>query len=116
MGKLVGLMLVVALAACSSPELKSDSGQTVSDERAQAADVCEGFVKQRLKAPATAEFRNPYGDQIVYAGDGKGPVTVSASVDSENGFGAKIRLPYVCVVSSAGGDRWTLDSLDIEED
>ena len=118
MGKLtvIVLVLVAALAGCSgSTSATSDAGQKVSEARAGAADVCEQFVKRRLKAPGTATFRDPFGDQISYSGDGEGPITVTASVDSENSFGAKLRSPYVCTVSSTGGDNWKLDSLDLQE-
>jgi len=40
---------------------------------------------------------------------------VIASVDSENGFRAKIRTDYVCTVIDVGNDKWNLISLDIGE-
>ena len=115
-GVLVVAMLGLVGTACSSTtSVKSDNGQDVSLARASAFGVCEKFVKQRLKAPGTATFRDPYGDQVTYSGDDKGPITVDASVDSENSFGAKLRLPYSCTVTNASGDTWTLDNLNIQD-
>jgi hypothetical protein len=104
-----------ACASAGSTSVKGDGGQEVSESRAGAADVCEKFVGDRLKAPDGATYRDPFGDQITYEGDGDGPITVTASVDSENGFGAKLRSSYVCTVSKAGGDNWHLDNLDIQD-
>ncbi|QYM63489.1 hypothetical protein [Microbacterium sp. Se5.02b] len=51
---------------------------------------CEDAIKERLKAPATAEF--------VSAATGSGTWTVSGTVDAENSFGAKLRSTYQCSV------------------
>lgn len=109
------LVAVLALVGCTSTTLKSDAGQDISDARLSAANVCEKFVGRRLKAPGGASYRDPTGDQITYSGDGDGPITVSASVDSENGFGAKVRSPYTCVVTHGSGDTWNLVNLDLQD-
>lgn len=65
--------------------------------RATGRDViraCQGWAKERLKAPATAEF--PDG-----ATASEGPPdtwAVRGEVDSENSFGALIRSGYRCTV------------------
>jgi hypothetical protein len=92
-----------------------DGGQEVSESRYGAFDVCKQFVRDRLKAPDGATWRDPFGDQVTYAGDGAGPITVAASVDSQNSFGAKLRSTYVCTVSKVGGDRWSLDDLIVND-
>ena len=84
-------------------------------ERAGVFDVCKQFVDDRLKAPSTATWRDPYGDQVTYSGDGDGPITVSAGVDSENGFGASLRSSYECTVVNTGGDNWRLQGLDVND-
>ena len=123
-GCLIVLVLIVIGAIASalgltsgsdSGSVKGDGGQEVSDDRAAAADVCEQFVRDRLKAPDTATFRDPYGDQISYTGDGDGPITVDSSVDSENSFGAKLRSTYTCTVSRSEGDNWHLDNVDVQD-
>ena len=36
-----------------------------------------------------------------------------STVDSENGFGAKIRSSFVCTVTHTGGDSWHLDDISL---
>jgi hypothetical protein len=109
----VGLALV---AGCSASSGSSGSAGGASSAQLSAFDVCQSFVKDQLKAPGTASFRDPFGDQApTFDGDGKGPITVSSSVDSENSFGAKLRAPFVCTVSNTGGDNWHLDSINVDD-
>lgn len=69
-----------------------------------ATQACRYFVKERLKAPSTAEFSGE-------SQSGSAPRwTVSGSVDAENSFGAKIRMSYTCTVSLDGSD-FVLESL-----
>lgn len=72
-------------------------------------------MKDRLRAPATASFRNYFEDdgEVVVTG---GPSTyrVVSSVDSENGFGANIRSNFVCEVRHVSGESWRLVDLAIE--
>lgn len=88
---------------------KVDSEGNVNTTAAFGAQVaCEDFVKDRLRSPSTAHFSGrsrhhlPTGE-YVSAGD----------VDSENGFGAKIRSTFSCTVTDAG-TKWLLQSLTID--
>jgi hypothetical protein len=74
-----------------------------------AQETCHDFVKDRLKAPATAKFESFRDARIEKDGD---VFTVEGHVDSENGFGALIRNDYECVVRD-DGDVWTLESLEL---
>lgn len=110
----------LGIAGCSSDpssntSTKSDAGQDVGTDRLGAFDVCKQFVSDQLKAPGGATWRDPFGDQVTYSGDGDGPITVDASVDSQNGFGAKLRSTYTCTVSRAGGNNWHLDNLVVND-
>lgn len=108
----LGLATVVAVVDTDS----SSSDATAFNERNyRAFDVCKQFVQERLKAPSGATWRDPTGDQVVYEGAKNGPVTVRASVDSQNSFGAKLRSTYVCTVSSTGKDTWHLDDLQVND-
>lgn len=70
--------------------------------------ACERFVKDRLKAPATADFTGATATQIP---DTKA-FRVLGAVDSENGFGAKIRTGYTCqTYYSNNDDLWHLTDL-----
>jgi len=72
-------------------------------------------VKQRLRAPSTAEFPSFYF-QIYRDGD---TFTVRSHVDAQNSFGAKLRKQYICTLKYKGGDiaspqNWVVASVDIE--
>lgn len=84
---------------------------------AVAFEMCKDFVRERLRSPGSAVFRNYYEDdgEVLVIGSGKGPYTISSSVDSENGFGALLRTDFSCTVTNTVGDTWTLDDLTIEE-
>jgi hypothetical protein len=78
--------------------------------------MCKQFVKDRLKAPANAEFAefsNASLTQVATLG-GKS-FQVKSAVDSQNSFGAKLRLTYLCKVTNTDSDNWRLDSLTTSE-
>jgi hypothetical protein len=70
----------------------------------RATASCEGFVKERLKAPSTAKFSNE-----VTGVNGR-LYTVTGDVDAQNSFGAMLRSKYNCLVTKDG----TLRNLDVE--
>jgi len=120
-------VLVVAVvgffAMTSDGDDDSDDEPSGEEERDQedldfgAFDVCTQFVKERLKAPATASFRNYFEDdgEVQVSGVGDGPYTVISSVDAENGFGANIRTGFVCEVRHTGDGNWRLVNLVLNE-
>lgn len=71
--------------------------------------MCQQFVTDRLKSPATAVFPLSTDTQT----DKLSTVQFRniAYVDSQNGFGANIRTHYTCTVTNTGGDSWHLDDL-----
>jgi hypothetical protein len=100
---LIGVYLLLAFSAASC---------TGSDETT-AFVMCQQYVKDRLRAPATADF--PLTE---YSTRKLSPVQfeIRSYVDSENGFGAKIRARWTCRVKSldSSGDSWEL--IDIQFD
>lgn len=103
------LVIVIAIAATSD----SDTGSTEPSEQ-MAAVMCEGFVKKRLKSPGSAEFSGVTDTDITTVSDKKPwQYKVTAYVDSQNSFGAKIRNNYVCTISTKDNHNWTLDDLDM---
>lgn len=56
----------------------------------EAIAQCEAAIKDRLKAPSTAEFQS--------TATGGGTWTVTGTVDAENSFGAMMRSSYQCTV------------------
>ncbi len=71
--------------------------------------MCQDFVDDKLRAPATAKF--PWFDRAMATHLGEGKYRVRAYVDSQNSFGALIRTTFNCEIAHQGGDRWRLTSL-----
>src|SRR5205823_2781886 len=68
-------------SACATA-CRGDSGH-VPSLAFDAFDVCKQYVSPRLKAPGSAVWRDPIGNQVTYSN--RGDVwTVIASVDSQN--------------------------------
>lgn len=76
--------------------------------------ICQDFVEDRLRAPATAEFPS-YRDQGVDA-EVVGPAQyrIGAYVDSQNGFGAMLRTAFSCTVTWESGTTWRLNDLNLD--
>lgn len=72
-----------------------------------AEDICEGFVKDRLKSPATASFLN----QKTHVTD-DGLFISKGQIDSQNSFAAVVRGYYDCRVNKTG-NTWSLVNLEI---
>jgi len=80
-----GLVLVVAIAALVTQKSPED----------KAIDACHDYMFDRLKAPATADFSDEWATEV-----SSGGFKAYGTVDSENGFGAKVRLTFTCDVTS----------------
>lgn len=94
------------------------SERASADEQKFAAfSVCKDFVKDRLKAPATAKFPDFFDrdDEVTVTGFGDGPYTVRSHVDAENGFGALLSTSFSCTVTNTGGGNWRLDDIALAE-
>jgi hypothetical protein len=102
-------LVAVAIALAVGAILVLLSQVSIGPDADGAATMCEEYVTDRLKAPATADF--PGGAHVSSTAD---EWTVVASVDSENGFGAMIRTDYVCTVRDISG-KWDLVSLDMDD-
>lgn len=113
-GLRVGIVVMVIAfggAGCKS----SQSADTLKYD---AFNVCTQFVKARLKSPSTATFRDPTannGDTVITPSSDGQAFVITSSVDSENGFGAKLRSTYTCAVKHTTGSEFTLASLDIQD-
>jgi len=82
-------------------------------ETVEAWVIAKQFVLDKLISPSTAKFngaaRSPY---VVYLGDARYRVT--ASVDSQNSFGAMLRTEFVVIVRAERDEHqtWTLENLE----
>ena len=68
--------------------------------------MAQKLMKDQLKAPATAKFASCSRDAASYAGNGE--FIVSSYVDSENSYGAMLRMSFVMRIKSLGNDRWQM--------
>lgn len=75
----------------------SDSGMRTGPSRPDhrtAYETCETLVKERLRAPSTAEFGG-YGQANIERSGGE-TYRIEGWVDAENAFGAMLRNTFVC--------------------
>ena len=78
--------------------------------------MAQQFVKEKLKAPGSADFGGVFGDyqdpdQVVTKLGGD-KFRVRAWVDAQNAFGAQVRTRFVCELEYVGNDRWRLTNLE----
>lgn len=75
--------------------------------------MSQSFVKDRLRAPATADFPSILDAKVSATGDCR--FKVHAYVDSQNGFGAMIRTRYTADIElDPLTDRWKLKDLQMQ--
>ncbi len=103
------------LAILAFAVLISACGKAPCDDPETAFSKAQSLVRGALRAPATAVFPE-YGTSGVFASpaktdDGKCAFMVVTYVDSENGFGAKVRSEFSAVVAPSGDGTWQLVSL-----
>lgn len=64
----------------------------------KATRECEEFVREQLKAPATATFSNEETSRY----PGSDLILVTGDVDAQNSYGALLRNDYNCLVDGEG--------------
>lgn len=107
------LVLALAMFACvayfstESPEKKAEKEK--QDRLIGAFVMSQTFVKKQLVAPSTADFPYFINEGVKVADHGGGRYTVRAFVDSENKFGAKVRIQYACTIKDMGNKEWQLE-------
>lgn len=107
------LALIVAAPACGGGEGGDSDIESSAPDEIDAYVVCQMFIKDRLKAPSTADFPAATYADITQSGN---LWTVDAWVDAENAFGARIRADFHCQVSYSNvKEEWTLVELDLED-
>ena len=86
-----------------------------SEERLMAFNAAKEAVIEGLVSPETADFRNfiaAVENDVYYLG--KGVFAVDSYVESENGYGVKVRTKFYCVLKHEGED-WNVESLIFQE-
>lgn len=102
---LLAVLAVLVVIALMSPR---------THDAITAKVMCEGFVEDRLRAPATADFASITETQVDTVDADAGVYEVRSHVDAQNAFGAMIRNSYTCRVRWRGDGRWVLENLEIK--
>ncbi|UJP39325.1 hypothetical protein [Cellulomonas palmilytica] len=97
----LAVLVIGVPAACTAIASSSGQGSWEPTSR-EATAVCEDWVREKLKAPSSAEFSG-----ATASGYGAGPYTVSGKVDAQNSFGALIRSSWTCTIEyRASDEKW----------
>jgi hypothetical protein len=105
--------IVVGLFILLSVLGKVTDRPSLHGDKFNADVMCESFVKDRLRAPATAKFSPFEETTISELGDDRW--RVAGYVDSQNGFGALIRDRYSCTVRYEGENKWRGESVTVTD-
>ncbi len=112
----VFLVLVIIVSVITAVGGSSSN----SPDKVEAWVMAQNFVEKQLKSPGTADYGGVWDgdyqssdDVVTELGDDK--FRVSAWVDAENSFGAKIRTYFVCELEYVGDDNWRCTKLDLLE-
>lgn len=101
----------------SSPEPAAEYPKDSKEWLSRAEIISRNFVKERLKAPSTAEF--PSSGYISKYSQKEDCYYVVSHVDAQNAFGAMLRQRWAVKVKYTGGDwaeqrNWQLLSFGME--
>ncbi len=94
-----------------------DEEPNPAELESKAFIISQHFVKEKVKAPSTAQFPS-FDFQSIHLGEGRYKVT--SYVDAQNSFGAMIRTNYTAILKYNSGDwadyrNWTLEDLKLDE-
>ncbi len=116
------LFMVIFIVIKSGGKGGNDEPKTAPDESSMAFIQCQAFVKERLKAPSTADFGGYLESNGMHDPDAN-PVgsiyKVASYVDAQNSFGAKLRSTFICTERWNGQDdadirNWTMEELTFD--
>lgn len=101
-GCLGAVALFIGLtAACGALLSAGGSSDDWEPTTVEARAICEDWVREQLKAPATARFSD--GTES----GGVGSYVITGSVDAENSFGAMLRTEWTCTITYVESDeKW----------
>lgn len=83
--------------------ISDDNSKTGESDSILAYNYAKGFVSDRLKSPSTAEFPGTFEKKNHITVLGNGQYQINSWVDSQNGFGAKIRSRWSCKIIFENG-------------
>ncbi|MGO9613210.1 MAG: hypothetical protein ACLPX5_09265 [Dissulfurispiraceae bacterium] len=101
---LIVLFVVVPLIILATMSHYAPVKKDPSEERAFTAWAMHNeFIKNLLKAPATADFAPRSASSVEILGNNLYKIT--SYVDAQNSFGAKLRTHYTITLKNTG-DQW----------
>lgn len=111
LGLLAAVALLLVIQRLSQPMAPAVVAQpTAPTTDLGAITACEGYVADRLKAPASAKFSGWLDSSTAVLHDGA--LAVRGYVDAQNGYGALIRTDWVCTVRPSGS-AYSLQSVEL---
>jgi len=113
-GLLLASILIVVAAMYNSGDFSPDTWKT-RDNSAATYVMMQDFVKDRLKAPASARFPgdDDRGVHLYWSDNRK--YSVSGYVDAQNSFGALVRNYYGGKLEQTSENKWRLLSLEFSD-
>lgn len=102
-----GISVLLCWLTISSHEPRPYYGNSWS-----AADLAEEFVKDRLKAPGTARFAEPFRVKLYDTHQW----SVIGQVTAQNPFGVPLRHTYLVILSTTDGSHWKCETVLFDED
>lgn len=87
---------VLMFVGCSVLLVAGGDGSTRPPSNIPARNQCQDWVRDKLKAPATAEFTGTVGAPTSTGW------SFTGQVDAENSFGGQVRAEWSCVIRSDG--------------
>lgn len=112
LGVVFAIFVVWLLGILTAPSVDSGSGPPGDSYTAYL--MAQQFVGKRLKAPSTATFPRISEAYILYDEEGS-TWQVFSYVDSQNSFGAMIRMRWSCQLYTGDGEQWTLHEIKFDE-
>lgn len=100
-GLIIGLFAIFCIA---------DTMLDLGGGQAEAYSVAEQKIRENLLYPPSGEF-SMLAAKIKKTGSKT--YAISSYVDSQNGFGAKVRSDWFCKMSYAGKHKWTFQALSL---
>lgn len=102
--------------AQKAQDAENEAQQAKEEQSSTSAKIgaylmAQQFVDGELKSPGSAKYPDYSEDYVQLTGDNT--YSVSAYVDSQNGFGALIRTSWKTTVINEGNDKWRCKGVDI---
>lgn len=110
---IIGLIAIIIIMWLFHGNDSKPAALDVSKLDVDAYVMSEEFIKEKLKAPATADFPGGSDGRVKYLGDST--YLVTSYVDAQNSFGANIRSNYTAKIKYVGEDKWEPIDINLME-